>query len=167
VLNETYARRSARVLVVDATERVLLIESYHRPDDPDAGTYWMVPGGGVDPGESLAAAAARELREETGLAVLSSELGEPVAYTSGYAEFSWASGQFRDDLFLCRVDRHEVSITGLLDYERNVMIGHRWWTVAELAETTEEVIPLGLADLLADLLAGRVDTRPRQLPWHH
>ena len=152
-----FVRRSARVLLLDASDRLLLVQS---------GGAWLVPGGGVEEGEELADAAARELREETGLAVAPADL-HPVAYTTGHADLGWASGLFCDDFFLHRVAGHEVDPAGLNEFERQHYGGHHWWTQAELAATRETIYPTGLAALVADLIAGRVPATPIALPWHH
>ena len=47
----------ARVVVIDAQERVLLVR-------PTYVSGWVLPGGGVDKGETLRQAAIRELKEE-------------------------------------------------------------------------------------------------------
>jgi 8-oxo-dGTP diphosphatase len=50
---------------VDERDGRLLLARHERPDD----AFWCLPGGGVDPGETPAAAAVRELREEAGVEI--------------------------------------------------------------------------------------------------
>jgi 8-oxo-dGTP pyrophosphatase MutT (NUDIX family) len=162
-----YRRRSARVLLVDGQDRVLLLEFLDDHLRPAAGVSWMTPGGGVRDGEPLAEAAARELAEEVGLLVEPGALGAPVAVTSGYADLGWAAGVFRDDFFFLRVGAHDVDDSGLEDLERSHLVGHRWWTLAELASTEAVIYPNGLASLLAGLVGGDLPAQPVPLPWHH
>jgi len=52
--------------IVRRGDEVLLVEQ-QGPDDPTA--YWVLPGGLVEPGESLSEALVREVREESGVQV--------------------------------------------------------------------------------------------------
>ena len=158
-----FAGRSARVVFLDASNRLFLVRSASRRGQPDAR---VTPGGGVEDGEDLASAAARELQEETGLAVNAQDL-HLVALTTGTAELGWASGLFRDDFFACRVVSHDVDTAGMTDFERGQYAGPHWWTLAELAATSGTIYLNDLADLVADLIAGRAPEMPVALPWHH
>jgi ADP-ribose pyrophosphatase YjhB (NUDIX family) len=60
----------AGAVVRDPSGRLLLV----RRGQPPAQGSWTLPGGRVEPGETPAAAAAREVREETGLDVVVGDL---------------------------------------------------------------------------------------------
>jgi ADP-ribose pyrophosphatase YjhB (NUDIX family) len=53
-------RVSAGALFVDEHDRILLVEPTYK-------SYWDIPGGYVEPGESPLAACVREVREELGI----------------------------------------------------------------------------------------------------
>jgi 8-oxo-dGTP pyrophosphatase MutT (NUDIX family) len=159
VTRQRYARRSARVILADCADRLLLFES---------GGFWFTPGGGIEPGETIEQAATRELWEETGLLIAPEQLGPVVAETSGYADLGFAAGMFHDMFYFQRApEGFCVDTSGWQPVEASTMSGHRWWTVDEVEATPKIVFPFDLAPLARDLLAGRLPSQPIQLPWHH
>lgn len=143
------ARRAGRVLLLDAAGRVLLFHGYD-PARPTHG-YWFTPGGGLDEGETMAEAAARELFEETGLRLGAERLGAAVWREVTEFPFAGQWYQQEQEFFLVRVDSWQVDTVGFNDIERGSVDGHRWWTVAELAGTDERYYPSELPELLTRL----------------
>jgi len=139
-------RQAARVLLVDGDSRVLMFRGWD-PDRPEH-RYWFTPGGGLDPDEAPAVAAARELAEETGLRVAPEDLGEPIWREA--TEFPFAGQWYRQEqqFFLARIGEWEVDTAGFDAVERDTIDAHRWWTVDELAGTTERFYPTDLPELL-------------------
>jgi 8-oxo-dGTP pyrophosphatase MutT (NUDIX family) len=145
-VTEVIDRRAGRVLLVDPAGRVLLL---HGGDPARPGLrWWFTPGGGLDGGETTVTAACRELFEETGLRVTPDLLGEPVRHE--VAEFSYDGRHYRQeqDFFLLRVSDWQVDTAGMDEEERRSITGHRWWSVAEIEASREEIYPADLAVLL-------------------
>jgi 8-oxo-dGTP pyrophosphatase MutT (NUDIX family) len=131
----TIRRNTARVLPVDGEGRVLLLHGWDplRPDDP----FWFTIGGAAEPGESLSAAAVRELREEAGIVVDQDRLGEPIEASA--ITFSFGGVRFEQDqtFFAVAIDDAEVSFAGQDPIERATIDKHGWLYPGELEDGAE------------------------------
>jgi 8-oxo-dGTP pyrophosphatase MutT (NUDIX family) len=144
-------RRAGRVLLVDLAGRVLLL---HGGDPARPGhRWWFTPGGGLEQGETSAEAAARELFEETGLRAKPGDLGDSVRHE--VTEFSYNARPYRQDqhFFLLRVADWQVDTAGMDAEEQLTITEHRWWSVAEIEASQENIFPEDLADLLRQVTA--------------
>lgn len=142
-------RRSAKVLVVDEHGCVLLFRG-RDPFGQASGTWWFPPGGGVEGDETDEEAAIRELREETGLHV--ADVGPPIGTRRATFEFGDDVLDSDEVYFFIHVERFNLDDSGWTDVEREVVLEHRWWSLADIERTTERVFP----EQLTTLLSGRI-----------
>lgn len=144
-------RHSARGLLVDPDDHLLL----YRFTVPGGGpVVWCPPGGGIEPGESVRGALARELLEETGF----SDVGEPLHVWHQVVEqpgllMGWDG--VINDYFLVRTARFEPRGTLGVDQLAAELVGDfRWWNVDDLTahDGPELFSPRELPRLLAGVL---------------
>lgn len=145
-------RTSARVVLLDEDGRVLLFCGSD-PAIEAAPRWWFTVGGAVEPGESLTAAAAREVGEETGLSLAPAALIGPVWRREAVFEFNGAVIRSEEYFFVYRTSQFEPVTGGHSTVERQSIHGHRWCDAAVIAELTaagETVYPLQLGELLSE-----------------
>ena len=136
-------RRSARIVVLDPSERVLMF----RFDVAGREPFWVTPGGECDPGESFENAAQRELFEETGLRL---DCGRQIARTT--PQFVTPEGepvQADERYFLVRAESDRIDCSHHTALERRVMTRHRWFAQSELNDWSEAVYPETLVQIIA------------------
>lgn len=150
------SRRSVRVIVLDADHRVLLLR-WRDPADP-LHVVWEPPGGGIDPGESEAAAAVREVAEETGFMV---EVvpGRRVLVRRDV----WWNGRrhvLDEPFLLTTVSSAERTLLALTADEDGCLLDTRWLTWPEIERLDDGVLePPDLLGVLRALDPGG--------PWPH
>ncbi|MCE1117282.1 MULTISPECIES: NUDIX hydrolase [Pseudomonas] len=140
-------RESARLLVINPEQRVLLFRFVHTQGALAGDDYWATPGGGLEAGECFEAAAIRELREETGIVIeaVDESIAErrfPLVLPSGEEVLSV------ERYFVVQIAQQVLSNAEWTANECEVIADHRWWSAEELRLTSQIVWPEHLVAML-------------------
>ncbi len=144
-------RPAARILLIDSSGRALLF----RFDPADRPPFWCTPGGALDPGETYAQAARRELLEETGI---EADPGPEVEQrTADFITIEGVPVTSDERYFLIRVEGDEPALdtSRHTPLERSVMRSWRWFDRESLAAVGELVFPEDLFDLIGRVSSAR------------
>jgi 8-oxo-dGTP pyrophosphatase MutT (NUDIX family) len=157
-------RNVVRLVVLDVDSRLLLL---HIRDlsNPQFGTAWELPGGGMEPDETYLDAAVRELREETGIAIAPGRVSHPtwrrdVAYT-----YRGVRRLQHEVVAAVRLQQAQpvVEISRGNGFESEDHFESRWWTLEEIVASSERFYPRHLPALLPRFLAGEQIEEPIEL----
>lgn len=138
-------RRAVRVIVVGPDGRLLLFE------DSDPGipgvTWWVTPGGGMDPGETERQTAVREVAEETGYELGEDDLVGPLATRFAVHGYSDQVLEQQESFYLARVAAFEIDVSAHTEEEQITLQSHRWWTRTEIEADEAWIWPAQLLEL--------------------
>ncbi|MBO4206201.1 NUDIX hydrolase [Micromonospora echinofusca] len=154
-------RDVVRLVVLDSDDRVLLFHT-RDPTYPEQGTWWELPGGGLEPGETYREAAVRELAEETGIVISPDQVGPPNWRRRATFRYRGRRLVNNEVIVAVRLPTPGPAVVGdaRVGYEDEDYFDFRWLPVTGVIGSTDRFYPGRLPDLLASFLAGEQIDEP-------
>jgi len=148
-------RDVVRAVVLDAEQSVLLFRT-RDPTAPELGTWWELPGGGLDPGETHREAIVRELAEEAGLAITNDQVGPPNWRRRATFRYR-GERRINNELIVAvrlPVVAPRVDGTARVGFEAEDYYDFGWLPVPAVVASQDRFYPGRLPELLGPFLAG-------------
>jgi len=144
-------REAARVVLIDSLGRTLLCRGVEPLSER---VFWVMPGGGLDAGETFEEAAVREVFEETGI---SATIGSCVWHRRHRHTWDGREVEQFEKFFVARVsDAPPIEGCSPDSY----VTDYRWWELEEILLSEEDFAPRRLSKFLLPLLQGEIPTEP-------
>jgi 8-oxo-dGTP pyrophosphatase MutT (NUDIX family) len=150
-------RNVVRAVVLDSADRVLLLQ-VGELGNPEFGTAWELPGGGIEAGETHAQAVIRELREETGIVITTEQIAAPRWRRDVLYDYRGTRRLQHEAISLVRLAGPTPEIESVLrdGFEQQDLFDARWWTHQEILSSSEWFYPRSLPSMLSRFLDGAV-----------
>ena len=149
-------RRAARAILLTPQHEVLLMRMVFPWRNED---LWILPGGGIEPGEDAQSSAAREVLEETGATDITI-VGE-AWYRDSFVDATNTHLQQR--YFLAHTERFEPKPTDLSEAEMDWVREYRWWSIDELTRADVVVEPFRIGKGLVEIVENGLPSTPIEI----
>jgi 8-oxo-dGTP pyrophosphatase MutT (NUDIX family) len=149
-------RYAIRAILLTPENEILLLRIRH----PDTGElYWITPGGGLEPEETIEEGLRRELREELGLDRF---VVGPLVWQRQHT-FNWAGKRVcqNEQYYIVLANRFEPEMSDTS--ESKILDRFHWWPLDELPQSSERLTPLSLVEIVTRYLAHGAPQEPLEI----